>query len=294
MLNLKHLLITYADPLDHHNQITIPYRLIKHSVTYRWMQKVLLAQSQYKIDDQSRFYGFGSVESQAADALNKINACIATINTHEQIIDRTMTDVSDQDTLNYLHHIFEVYHGLLDCQTHPYYVAAPSDVKQALADLNVLVHRCESIQRGADPRHVVTWYGLPKTSVLRPGDYVLFTDEYKFGTVYLNYVEIGKTFEDLCFDQDQYIADEAFKPFRHYSADFTVKFCNRDARLLEQRRAIMTEYFTKHSEFFGQRGLGWGHNYLKPGLIPLAEIDTDLDVLKELETRQFVLSVNFQ
>lgn len=293
MLNLSHLLITYADPRNHADAITVPFRLLDHSVTYRWIQKVLQAQIQYPIDDPSRFYGFGTVAEQTADAINRINNCIDVINNHSHLIDRKIDDVSDQDTLNYLHHVFEVYHGLLDQQTHPYYVAAPDAVKLALADLNILVHRCESVRAGAQPRHVVTWYGLPKTSVLRPGDYALFTDEFKFGTVYLNYTEIGKTFEDLCMDNDQYIADEAFRPFKHYSADFTVKFFNRDARQLEHRHARMSEYFKEHSAFFESRGLHWGHNHLKPGLIPLAEIE-DTDVLEKLQHRQYVLSVNFQ
>lgn len=294
MLNIKRLLITYADPGDHQDTITVPFKLFDNSVTHRWVQKVMLAQTKYNIDDPARFYGFGSLPEQQQDAIARINRTVATINAHERIIDRQLADVSDQDTLNYLHHIFEVYHGLLDQQSHPFYVTAPAQVKQALADLNIDVHRCESVHRSAYPRHVVTWYGLPKTSVLRPGDYVLFTDAYKFGTVYLNYTEIGKTFEDLSVDDDQYIADEAFRPFRHYSADFTVKFFDRDPRQLTLRHAIMDQYFTEHQEFFETRGLDRGHNLLKPGLIPLAEIDTDQDVLEELQHRQYVLSVNFQ
>ena len=173
-------------------------------------------------------------------------------------------------------------------------MTAPAEVKHALADLNLLVHRCESTQRGATPRHVVTWYGLPKTSQLRPGDYALFTDAFKFGTVYLNYVEIGKTFEDLSLDNDQYIADEAFRPFKHYSADFTVKLFTRNTRQLDDRRAKMNEYYNAHQEFFMARGMSRDHYLLNPGMIPLAEIDTDLDVIQELQNRQFVLNVNFQ
>jgi hypothetical protein len=34
--------------------------------------------------------------------------------------------------------------------------------------------------------------------------------QIKFGTVYLNYCEIGKTVEDLANDNDKYIGDDAF------------------------------------------------------------------------------------
>ena len=161
----------------------------------------------------SDLYGFGSQHDQEQQARDSINRCINVINQHEKIISRTVIDLGDQDTLNYLHHVFEVYHGLLDQQTHNFYTSAPQQVQQALANLNVLVHQCESVARGARPRHVVTWYGLPKTDVLDPEDYAYINEQIQFGTIYLNYVEIGKTVEDLAYDNDRYISQEAFRPF---------------------------------------------------------------------------------
>jgi hypothetical protein len=285
------LAIEYANPADRSNSVTLHFKLRNHAVTKKWIERLLLAQAQYPIDAPDRFYGFGSIEEQTADALHRIQQCIALINSHEQIIDRQLTDVADQDTLNYLHHIFEVYHGLLDQQTHPVWQTASLEVRLALADLNLLVHRCESVNRGAQPRHVVTYYGLPKTETLAIEDYALFEPAIQFGTVYLNYAEIGKTLDNLAVDNDTYIADEAFQPFRHYSADFNVKFYSADHRQVTEQSVIIKQYYDLHREFFEQRNLPWGHPYLNSGAIPLADLINTTDVMEQLTTRQYVKSV---
>ena len=295
-MDLKHLYIKYCNPSNSLDTFTLEYQLRDNSIVPKWYQQVNQAQSKYSIDDPGRFYGFGPIQEQIKDAIDQINNCIKTINKFESIIDRKLKDINDQDTLNYLHHIFEVYHGLLDQQTHEFWLRAPTQVRRALADLNVLVHRCESVSRQALPRHVVTYYGLPKTEVLDQEDYSLFEDTVNFGTVYLNYVEIGKTLDDLAVDNDQYIGDDAFRPFNHYSADFNIKFWSSDDRQVESNRATMKAYYDTNSEFFESKKLPWGHPYLASGCIPLADLQytgNSKELLKELEMHQWVKEVIF-
>lgn len=290
-MTFKNLYIKYCDPNNNLDSFTLRFKLRDNPVVPKWCERLEEAQARYRIDDPERFYGFGNIEKQQVDSLDRINNCINIINSFERIIDRQLTDVNDQDTLNYLHHIFELYHGLLDQQTHELWQRSPRVVQKALADLNVLVHRCESVQRGCQPRHVVTYYGLPKTKTLDIGDYQYFTDNYQFGTVYLNYVEIGKTLEDLAQDNDQYIADEAFKPFQHYSADFNIKFWCADSRQLHQKHVTIKEYYGNNKKFFDDRGLYWGHPYLQNGNIPLADLQytgSKKELLEKLESHQQV------
>lgn len=285
------LVIEYADPNNLDDSIKVNFKLRDHSFLHRWIERVETAQQQYSIDDPGRFYGFGPYEGQVADALQRINASVTTINLYNPIIDRELTDVHDQDTLNYLHHIFEMYHGLLDEQTRSifgsFWPDAPVAVKQALADLNLCVHRCESVAHGAHPRHVVTWYGLPKDKLLNLTDYKLFTEEWNYGTVMLNYVEIGKTLADLAVDNDKYIKPQAFQPFKHYSADFTVKFWNTDPLQINAKRAKIDTYYDDNRDFFG----AWQTCFVD-GSIPLADLVTPIN-LAELEQRQYVKSVSF-
>jgi hypothetical protein len=276
------LLIEYANPFNLNDVLPVEFCLRNHAFVSRWIDRVTTAQQLYPIDDPSRFYGFGSIEYQQALALDSINHCIDTINSYNHLIDNHLGTVHDQDTLNHLHHIFEIHHGLLDQQQDT------SPLRYALADLNVLVHRCESVARGAHPRHVVTWYGLPKDHVLDHNDYALFTDEWAFVTVMLNYVEIGKTLEDLTLDQDQYIADDAFRPYRHYSADFNVKYYTTNPVEIKEKHAKITAYYAANQDRFGP----WSVTFT-PGSIPLADIVTNID-LDQLAARQYVKSVKFK
>jgi len=291
----RQLVIEYANPQALDNTYTLSFKIRSHSVAQRWAHKVSIATKKYPIDNPDRFFCFGSREQQIFSALMKINETIDIINKFDPIVTRKLTDVNDQDTLNYLHHIFEVYHGLLGQQTHELWQRAPDTVRRALADLNIQVHECECISRIVEnkPSHIVTWYGLPKIDTLRDDEYKIFDEQSNFGTVYLLYTEIGKTLEDLSIDDDHYIHESAFRPFRHYSADFHVKFYSDDSRQIEEKRAIIKEYYNKNQEFFIKQGLPWGHPYLSWGLIPLADLEIiPKDLLEIITTRQWVKSVN--
>jgi hypothetical protein len=281
--SLKYLHITYANPLDKSDEMMLTFCLRNTQIAYKWVERVLTAQKiGYPIDDPARFYGFGSIQEQINNALTDINALIDKLN-RWTTIDYRLQCINNQDMLNKLHHIFEIEHGLLD-KTDP-----NTEYKQALCDLNLLVHRCESIARGAHPRHVVTYFGLPKTETLELDDYKYFEPSVKFGTVYINYVEIGKTLFDLMMDNDSYIEPAAFQPFWHYSADFVVRFWDNDNNLENQLKT----YYNQHQDFFMSMGYTWDSLAKSIGSIPVADLEYSGDVLKDLETRQFVKAVDF-
>jgi len=284
MTNFNKLLITYCDPDCTQDEITIPYHLRDTPITKKWIQRVKLAQKlKYPIDDPARFYGFGTIEEQINKALDDINCLIKKLNTWIKL-DFQLKSVTDQDTLNQLHHVFEIEHGLLDKKD-------PDPLfKQNLCDLNLLVHRCESIARGAHPRHVVTYFGLPKTEVLDSTDYQYFESKITFGSVYINYVEIGKTLYDLMLDNDRYIQPEAFQPFCHYSADFVVRFWNDPNTNLSSN---LQNYYIEHQNFFQSLGYSWSDLSRSIGSVPIADLDYAGNILKDLETRQFVKAVDF-
>ena len=121
----KNLYIAYSNSTDPLGTFTLQYKLRDTSIVPKWCQQVEQAQNNYSIDDPGRFYGFGPIQEQTKKAIEQINNCIKTINEFEPIVDRILKDINDQDTLNYLHHVFEVYHGLLDQQTHEFWLRAP-------------------------------------------------------------------------------------------------------------------------------------------------------------------------
>jgi len=227
------------------------------------------ARGSYPLDHPDRFYGFGTLAQEQTRAIEYIQQCIATINAHETIIHRPFEYT--QDGLNYLHNIFEHYHGLLDQQNSDYWNRAPDPVRRALAELNLAVHRCESVAAGTHPRVVCTWYGMPKTYQL---DLALQAQYGKpsiqFGTVYLNYCEIGKTVEDLANDNDKYIGNDAFRPFSHYSADFNVQFYDQD---LSDRYGKIQQYINLHRDFFLAHSITSVYNtQAQPYRFPVADL----------------------
>ena len=272
------------------SDLELRFQVLNTELADLWIQ-VMSVRDQYPLDDPKRFYGFGSLEEQIQDALDRINHCITLIKTrYPNIVSDHLDSVHNQDQLNYWHHVFETYHGLLDKQDNT------DPLTPVLADLNLAVHRCESIARGAKPRFVCTWYGLSKTRSLtdelidKHGTY-----QTEFGTVYLNYAEIGKTLEDLTQDKDQYISDEAFKPFNHYSADFNVKFYDENS---QDKLDKMEEYYNKHLDFFASRGYNrFNHPRLLPLRLPVAKLIETMpreQLLTEIASRQIITAITLQ
>ncbi len=247
---------------------TLKFQIRDTPVAHLWVER-MQSRCQYPLDHPDRFYGFGTVAEEQTRAVSMIEQCISIINAHEKIIHREFEYT--QDCLNYLHNIFERYHGLLDQQTFDYWQSAPAVVRKALADLNLAVHRCESVAHTLNPRFVCTWYGMPKIKQLAPGLQKEFgTSNVEFGTVYLTYCEIGKTVEDLANDNDAYIGKDAFRPFSHYSADFNVAFYDRD---LTEGYDKVQQYINQQQEFFLAHNITSVYNVTaQPMRFPVADL----------------------
>jgi len=276
--------------------LELRFQLLDNPLTHLWLERMAL-RDQYPLDHPARFYGFDSKETEIARTTEMIQRCIATINAHQVTIDRPFTNIFDQDYLNYLHNIFERYHGLLDKQDHEYWNTAPESVQRALAELNIAVHRCETVTRSNRPRFVCTWFGLPKTKTLTSDMMHQYgTLNTPFGSVCLNYVEIGKTLEDLAMDDDKYISDEAFLPFNHYSADFVVRFYEDSSNQVAEHLEKMQQDYTAHQEFFCEKGYKYFSNAkLLPYRFPVAhliETQPRPRLLETIQTQQHITRVS--
>jgi len=285
----EYLIITLGN--DH--SIELKFRIRPTALAELWLDR-MQQRYPYPLDHPDRFYGFDDPAKEKSRAESMIQRCIGIINNHEHIIEREFEYT--QDCFNYLHNIFEKYHGLLDQQTSDYWMRAPDAVRMALAELNLAVHRCEDAADPTFPRIVCTWYGIPKTHSLSAE----LQREYgetniKFGTVYLNYCEIGKTVEDLTFDNDIYISEEAFRPFNRYSADFNVTFYDRDATEVYPQ---LQNYIEQHSDFFLAKGIHDVYNVqAQPLYFPVADLEysgSQDHLTEQIRSRQFVREVKLQ
>ena len=272
------------------DSFTLEFQIRDTKLAMLWLDR-MAARRDYPLDHPDRFYGFNNAETEKDRAVQLIQQCIATINSHKRIINRKFEYT--QDCLNYLHNIFEKYHGLLDQQVTEYWYGAPIPVRKALADLNIAVHRCENVQSGANPRLTCTWFGMPKTHTLSTDLQQTYgRSRLPFGTVYLNYCEIGKTVQDLSQDDDKYIGDDAFQPFSHYSANFSVQFHDCD---LTQSHDQIQNYITQHKEFFLARDIDNVYNIkAQPLRFPVADLiynGNRTQLLQQIAQRQWVKEV---
>jgi hypothetical protein len=195
-----------------------------------------------------------------------------------------------------LHNIFERYHGLLNQQKTLWWLRAPQPVKKALAELNLAVHRCESSSRFVKPRFVCTWFGLPKDKALPESVMKQYGEiDPPFGSVCLNYVEIGKTLFDLMLDKDEYISDDAFQPFDHYNPDFVVKFFEYSPNAVDNIMKNMQQYYQEHYDFFAEQGYQhFDHVKLQPLQFPVARIIETVpreQLISDIQQRQLVTRV---
>ena len=237
----KKMHVTYSGDDD----LTLTYNINETSIAQRWATLLDEAIQQYTIDDPKRLYGFDTLDIERQKAVDAINKCVDTINNYSPgFVERRMTPELIQDDLNYLHHIFEVYHGMLN-EPHEFFIEAPVEVQRALGQLNLEVHRCEAMAEGTVrkmmPTQLTTYYDQPRgpgIRTLEDDDYEHFTDYVDFGTVYLLYVEIGKTLQDMAIDDDDHIGDEAYKPFRHYASDFVIRYFGVKTETLSKFRKL--------------------------------------------------------
>jgi len=279
--------------------VKLQFQVLDNPIAQLWLER-MGQREQWPLDDPNRFYGFNPQDEDKHIALVKIKECIQGINSWQPLITRDLFAVDDQDTLNYLHNIFEQWHGLLDQHpVHPKYGIIPPEIRKHLANLNIAVHRCESATRGNRPRFVCTWFGMPKIKTL-PVEVMhkYGTLNPKFGSVCLNYAEIGKTLEDLTQDRDNYISDDAFHPFNHYSADFNVRMHEETISYISDKLVRMQEYYKLHRDFFFDQGFA---TFQDPRLLPLRFPVAELietqprdQLIETIKHNQYITQVTLQ
>ena len=260
---------------DGRSDYDLKFDLLPLDIAQRWVKHAMyFIEAGQPWDDPERFYNFsGGKYDQLPAIVEKLRELVGTINAYApDLIQRPVPNEPTQDDLNYLHHIFEVYHGLYDQQnTNDFFLQAPPVVQDALGDLNIWVHRCESI--GGIPRFVATWKYKPYRDKFLDEDFQYFSLHEEWGDLRINYCEIGKTLYDLWHDKDQYILPGAFVPHHHYCFDFTVRFSDKPLAEVQTTEKQIWEYFDTQQDFFKSLGYSRYDPKLALGAITIAKID---------------------
>lgn len=244
-----------------------------------------------QLDDPERMYGFTESKYTVEYCIDTINGFVDTINAYQPVCERHIDYNYTQDDLNYLHNIFERYHGLYDAQQgNDFYKNAPKDVQYALGQLNIYIHRLESI--GSYARFVCTFSsdGRPRIP-FAPSDYKHFTVQEVWGGLYINYCEIGKTLVDMYRDDDKHIGNEAFIPQRYFKSDFNVKFTHHTSEEYAELEQNVIQYYEKHLDKFV--ALGHFDPKFALGSIQVGQLSFPSDANKKAFEEQYLSEYTF-
>jgi len=216
--------------LSKNDDPTYTYDLIfvlhKGNFLQKWINRMLAAQQrQDPISEPWALYHINDYWSNEY-TVEFINQNIQRCNEiYPGMFQRIVTNINNQDDLNYIHGVFELHHGQLDAwKNNPIFSKEHgNELRQCLSHINQTVHRCES-NLNKNPRIRVVYFDLPKTEKFTDEDYKEFTNDVEFGGLYTLYADVGKNLESLSRDNDKHHHD--FVPNLHYSADFVIKFYN--------------------------------------------------------------------
>ena len=261
-----------SDPTD---VVDLVFKFHLNDFTEKWQNQLLL--SQQRQDPISEPWAISGNNYWTPErSLNHINEHIAICNDiHPGLFDRNITDIDNQDDLNYVHSVFELHHGKLDewLDNPIFQQERGNELRQSLSFINQAVHRLESISKYDIQDRLkirVVYFDTPKTQTFTVEDYARFTNTIEFGGLYTMYADVGKNLESLAMDNDDHHHD--FVPNLHWSSDFTVRF--HDNNGVEKVEACQT-FLEQNWEYFENKGYVKDDPRLTTGSIKLASLIYD-------------------
>ena len=262
--------IIFGDDLDN---LTVNWSVRQTGFAQRWLNQLRLG-IESGIYERDRIHNFPSQNVSRQDLIDQLIG-------HMQVIDDHVGGFFDvwpyvgmpPEITNGLHVCFERLRGSI-YDSASIYDTAPYDVKHAIQQFNVLIHRYEGYGKPSDRRVIVSFNDENRVPLMND-DYGLFQMHHAWGELTLNYVQVGKHFLEMFHSQDEDMTDDAIRPMRVYGAGFVAHFYERkvsgSARKLEQ----FNEWFDLNSERFNRLGFHKGDPTLALGSISVADIVND-------------------
>ena len=279
------LLMVLSDGI---NTRDVAFNINDTPIAIKWSETI---RAEPEIFENNRFTGWPNGNS-IHDYIVLINNCIGTINGYRQVIHHNAYDTMTAEHTNILHKYFEVLRGgVLDPAE--FFTSSPTVVQEALEQYNIYIHALEKQQQKLflSPTITVT-FNSPRY-LLEPEDYQHFTYDWQYGTVYINYCEVGKHLLELFIDNDEVVGENNIRPLCFMKADFKVKFSTvNDPLKYGLFKDKVDNWLTLNHNRFNDLGIKPERYAL--GLIPVATIaeSTDMfDLINELKSYSHVESV---
>lgn len=274
---MRKVIVRLSQKENFQNTLDLEYDILDNHFTPKWIKAYQRGQHKGNpISNPDRFSGLNS-DWNKGKVFDLINERVDQINQMVPgLIDRKLNHPNDQDTLNYLHSFFEKYHGKIDSWlTDPWWQDKPQDLRNIWSDLNIFIHKIESLNRGENPKIEITWYDTPKPERLEPADYKLFTHQYRFGFIYSLYADVGKELTSLTYDQDHHHLD--FVPPTTVAADCHLRFHTTSEETVSKIHQDCEKFYDQNCDYFVKKGYQKDDYRLVIGSIPLAKLSNPID-----------------
>tara|TARA_B100001094_G_scaffold290543_1_gene308172 strand:- start:236 stop:1108 length:873 start_codon:yes stop_codon:yes gene_type:complete len=288
---MKYATLRLSKENDSTDYFDLKYKIIDNDFTRKWINCVLEAQQkQYNISEPWALYNIND-RLNSDFVLKNLNDLMDKVDSEEVLFGFRLETINDQDKLNKIHSIFELYHGKLDqWKDNPIFHNKTPEFRKNLSEINQFVHACES-SRG-DPKIRIVWFDLPKVHEFTNSDYKLFTNKRKFGSLYHLYSDVGKGIESLAVDDDEHHHD--IVPNIHFSADCIAYFCTDEDDAVKKSENKMQDYILKHREYLQNQGYPADDIRLTTGRIELARLENvdEASIMENIKKYDYIQSFN--
>jgi hypothetical protein len=272
---MNNITLTLTNGVDDYN---LMFDLNNTRIANKWSLEI---GKSYPLFEDWRFTGWPDSPWDADRYIQEINNCIDTVNRYQP---NTIPVASLTIDLNYLHKFFETLRGGVLTPSE-WYTSAPAEVQDAVSKFNVYIHNYEKLLNSNHLSPTITCTFSCDRFELNDADFQYFTYDWKFGTIYINYCEVGKHLLELFIDNDDIVGEHNIRPAKYYSADFKLKFfTDRPRNEFEEFNQRVQSWVNDNSEFFKNLGI----ENLALGFIPVATLNHQLSGLDNLSQLEIV------
>ncbi len=231
------------------SEYSLTFNVQQHPIAELWYDKLkgLLSDPTWKLE--TRWAAFKLPSRHPKILVEKLKKCVDTINNSDwfdyHIIETDMiTEDYPMEVHNIIHHHFEILIGQVWKPSEYWNQIIERkdwDLVNAVRGLNDLSHEIEEWNMGGDATICTTFMNgvapIQKVELPNEAD-EYFTLDGAFGRGYLHYAQLGKTWQEVCIDDDDHIDPTNISEHRLLSGEFDLQFS-----LYDRKHEEMINYF---------------------------------------------------
>ncbi len=267
-------------------QLDLHYTLLGNVSAEIWF-KCLKSATEKSFINSTRFYNFknrtdSSVENLVLDLERTIKILSASLPELGAAKLSKSDDSSLQKSLNELHTGFAHSHLIEKSIT--------KENSQTWSEFNSLIHQIESALIAKNPKKTnqpdisrieFTWQNNFQTPIPEIC-YTDFTLQKVFGSIQINYCQVGRHLHELYFAKDENVPTEHIQPQRFFSANSTLWFGpDLNEKYEMETTAKIEAWFNKSKEKFNAAGIDWNNIDKALGSVTVAQLNKKFDSLAE-------------